>query len=47
MSVDTYTDRLGCTVVRIRSGITDKIILRYEKRADALTLLKALRKRVK
>jgi hypothetical protein len=47
MSVDTYINRGGQTVVRIRGGCTDKIIVVFDKRADALALLLALRKRVR
>ena len=47
MSVDTYTASDGTTVVRLHGGCTDKIIIRFEKRADALALLKALRRRIK
>jgi hypothetical protein len=47
MSIDTYTAHSGETVVRLRGGCTDKITIRFEKREDALALLKALRKRVR
>jgi len=47
MSVDTYINRGGQTVVRIRGGITDKITVMFDKRSDALALLLALRKRVR
>jgi len=47
MSIDTYTTQYGETVVRIQGGCTDKILVRFEKREDALALLKALRKRVR
>lgn len=45
MSIDTYTNVSGQTVVRIWGGMTDKIVVRFDKREDALALLKALRKR--
>jgi hypothetical protein len=47
MSVDTYTNRGGQTVVRLHGGCTDKIIVVFDERKDALALLKALRKRVR
>jgi hypothetical protein len=47
MHVDTYKDQSGNTVVRMHGGCTDKIVVRFENRTDALALLKALRKRIK
>lgn len=47
MSVDTYTNVAGQTVVRLHGGCTDKLIITFENRKDALALLKALRKRVR
>lgn len=47
MSVDTYTNRFGETIVRLHGGCTDKIIFRFATRQDALALLKALRKRIR
>lgn len=47
MTVDTYKDQGGNTVVRLHGGCTDKIIFRFAKREDALALLNALRKRIR
>jgi hypothetical protein len=47
MTVTTYMTQYGETVVRLEGGCTEKIVVRFEKRADALALLKALRKRVR
>lgn len=47
MRVDTYKAQDGTIVVRLRGGCTDKINLYFHTRADALALLKALRKRVR
>jgi hypothetical protein len=47
MSVTTYTTHYGETVVELRGGCTDKIRFFFKTRADALALLKALRKRVR
>ena len=46
MSVDTYTDQSGNTVVRLRVG-TGGMVFRFERRRDALELLKALRRRMR
>lgn len=47
MTVSTYTTHMGETAVSIRGGCTDKIVVYFKTRADALALLKALRKRVR
>jgi hypothetical protein len=44
MTVSTYQTQYGKTVVQIRGGCTDKINFYFNTRADALALLKALRK---
>lgn len=46
MTIDTYTNLSGETCVRIQGGCTDKIIIRFSNRTDALALLKALRRRL-
>ena len=47
MTVSTYQNKGGETVVQLRGGCTDKINFYFKTRADALALLKALRKRVR
>ena len=47
MTIDTYRAHTGETVVRLRGGITDKLVIRFKTRQDALALLKALRKRIR
>lgn len=41
----TWGIHKGSTKVRMRTGCTAEIVLIYQKREDALALLKALRKR--
>lgn len=47
MSVETYTNQSGQTVVRLHGGCTQKILITFNNRKDALALLKALRKRAR